>query len=67
MIETRLKGCSLSQKCDSIVFILETHKFALWRPVKTQVKYRIMRQFIRVCSVCKDKNDIKRKKNTKLY
>ena len=39
------------------LFIIDTCKQILWQTVKTQLKSRIMRHFIRVCTVCRiDKN-----------
>ena len=40
----------------------ETPKRVLWQTVKTQMKCRIMRHFIWVCTVCLDKLNIQRKK-----
>ena len=40
------------------LFILGTCKQVLWQTVKTQKKCHIMRHFIRVCTVCKDKTEI---------
>ena len=39
----------------------ETSKRILWQTVKTQMKCRIRRHFIRVCTVCYDKIDLQRK------
>ena len=40
-----------------MVFILETPRWVLWQTVNTQMKCCIMLHFIRVCTVCKDKNN----------
>ena len=37
------------------IFILDTGKQVLWQKVKTQMKCRSMRHFIRVCTVYKEK------------
>ena len=42
--------------------IMETPEGVLWQTVKTEMKCRIKQHFIRVCTVCKDKNDLQRKK-----
>ena len=34
----------------------------LWQTLKTQMKCRMMRHFIRACNVCQDKQDFQRKK-----
>ena len=38
----------------------ETRKWILWQTEKTQMKCRIMRHFISVCTVCLDKIDLHR-------
>ena len=40
------------------LFILDTGKQVLFQTVKTQMKCCIMRHFIRVCTVCQDKNNL---------
>ena len=37
-------------------------KRARWRTVKTQMEYRIVRHFIRVCTICWDEIDLQRNK-----
>ena len=42
--------------------ILVVPKCILWQTVKTQIKCRIMQHFIRVWTICQDKNNLQRKK-----
>ena len=45
--------CVLFQHCFIFnAFILDTVKLVLWQTVNTQMKCRIRRHFIRVCTVC---------------
>ena len=39
---------------------IDTRKWVLWQTVKTQMKCRRTRHFIRICTVCKDKTDLQR-------
>ena len=36
--------------------VLDTCKQVFWQTVKTQIKYGIIRHFIRICAVCIEKN-----------
>ena len=45
------------------LFIIATPKCVLWQTVKTQMKCRIMRHFIRVCTVCEEKIDLQNRYN----
>ena len=42
-------------------FHLEYMQAVIWQIVKTQIKCCIMQHFIRVCTICKDKNNIHNK------
>ena len=46
-----------------ITLYLVTPKSVLWQTVNAQMKCRIMLHFIRVYTVCRDKNDLQRKKH----
>ena len=44
--------------CMYYLFILDTGKQVIWQKVKTQMKCRINRHFIRVCNLCQDETEI---------
>ena len=41
------------------LFILDTSKQVLWQRVKTKMKYHVRRNFIWVCTVSQDKNNLR--------
>ena len=55
-----------SRRQNSPLLILDTCKQAPWHTVKTRMTCRMMRNFIRVCTVCKVKNKLQGQKSNKI-